>query len=159
MDHSEFERFSKAWSSAFELCSRGKVPSGGAINLAFHALREYPLQTVFQALAAHIKSEQGKYGMTVSDIVTLIEGEKPTPDQIIGMALKPTTPLGVLCRIEIGSWNLENWDSFKLRPLAEACLAKLPELKDRVKAGEFAANELDAMKRLEMDTETIRALT
>ena len=147
MDKHEFERFSNAWASAFELCSRGKVPSAGAINLAFHALQEYPLAVVFKALARHVKSEQGKYGLTVSDIVTDIEGAKPNVDQIIGMALKPSTPLGVLCRIEIGSWNLENWTADKLRPLAQACLEKLPELKARVAAAEFAEHEIAALER------------
>jgi len=154
-DKSKFAEIVTAMSEVY-----GKPISKAGLMLWWSVLEQYSFSEVSQAFASHARdTERGRWMPRPADIIAHIEGEKPTPDQIIGMALKPTTPLGVLCRIEIGSWNLENWDSHKLRPLAEACLAKLPELKARVKAGEFAANELDAMKRLGMDGQTVRALT
>ena len=150
MTRCDLERFSRAWSSAFELCSRGKVPSAGAINLAFYALQQYELQIVLQALARHCKSDGGRYGLTLADIVQQIDGPQLTADQVIGMAMRPTCALGVLARIEIGSWNLANWKTDQLRPLAHAVLDRLPELKARIKAGQFAANEIAALQRFEI---------
>ena len=126
----------------------GKTISKSGLMLWWQVLEDYTIDQVRQAFAAHARdTERGTWMPRPADIIRHIDGEKPNVDQIIGMALKPSTPLGVLCRIEIGSWNLENWTADKLRPLAQACLEKLPELKARVAAAEFAEHEIAALER------------
>lgn len=141
MNDSDFDAFAKAWGSAFELCSRGKVSSPGAINLAFEALRIYPLTEITKALTAHIRSPDAKYGLVPADIAALLDGPTPNPDQIIAAAMSPKTALAVLCRISIGTWNLNNWDRHQLRPAAENCIASLPEWKAKIDAGKLAEHE------------------
>ena len=160
MIENDFDNFSQAWSGAFELCSRGRSASPAAINLAFEALSAYPLDRVTQALTRHIRDpDAGRFGLTVADVVLQLDGPKPTADQVLAAAMKPTTPLGVLCRIEIGSWNLGNLNNHQLKPYAEQCLARLDEWRARLAANDLAPHELDAMKRLGVEMGNRRALT
>jgi len=151
MRDQDFDAFSEAWSAAYELCSRGKTCSPGATNLAFEALSIYELQQVTAALSQHCRSADAKYGLVPADVVALIDGETPTPDQIIAAAMKPRTALAVLCRIEIGSWNLDNWDRHQLKPLAESCIAQIPEWRQRIDAGGLLEHEREAMTRHHVD--------
>jgi len=147
MNDRDFNAFSEAWNAAYELCSRGRTCSAGATNLAFEALSIYALEQITGALSQHCRSASAKYGLVPADVVALIDGEKPNTDQIIAAAMKPKTALAVLCRIEIGSWNLDNWDRHQLKPLAESCIAQIPEWKQRIEAGELLDHEQMAMLR------------
>ena len=144
MKQDDYDTFAEVWSSAYELTSRGKAPSANALLLAFDALSMYPLSQVTAALSSDVRDpDAGRYGLTPSDVVRQIDGEKPSQDQIIAAALKPRTPLAVLCRIEIGSWNLQNLDRHQLRPYAEECIASLPAWRRRIARGEVTAHEIE----------------
>jgi len=159
MTRSDWKQFAEAWSSAFEILSRGKVASPGALRLAFHALEPYPLDQVTGALSRHVRDPNaGRYGLTPADVVRQIDGETPTVDQIIAAARKPRTPLAVLCRIEIGSFNLNNWNMFDLRPSAEGCLAMLPEWKARIEAGRLTNHELERVWHYGADLRSSRLI-
>jgi len=147
MTKDDFTAFAKAWNAAYELCSRGKTCSAGATNLAFEALSIYDVNQITGALSQHCRSASAKYGLVPADVVALIDGEKPNTDQIIAAAMKPRTALAVLCRIEIGSWNLDNWDRHQLKPLAESCIAQIPEWKQRIEADGLLDHEQMAMIR------------
>ena len=159
MNDDDFDNFAQAWSAAYELCSRGKLPSAGALMLAFEALKTYPLDAISTALTRHVRDpDNGRFGLTVADVVRQIDGGTMTVDQVIGAALKPTTPLAVLCRIEIGSWNLSNWTNQQLRPLAERCIALMPEWKQRLAKGEIAKNERLAFEKFAVQTDNVRQI-
>lgn len=158
MNDQDFKAFGHAWSAAYELCSRGKTASPGAINLAFEALREYPLEQVTAALTRHLRTPDSKYGLTTGDIVLQIDGPPPTVDRIIGAAMKPDTPLAVLCRIEIGSWNLGNLNHRDLRPYAERCIQKLPEFRQRLATNALAEHERRALERHGVSLDNVRQL-
>lgn len=112
------------------------------------ALKHYPLSCVQQALSAHVKDpDRGQWMPKPADVVRQIDGGRPSPDEIIALALNPTTPLGVLCRLEIGSWNLQNWTAEKLRPLATVCINKLPEWNERINSGKLLAHEAQAVSK------------
>ena len=126
----------------------GKEASSAYMRLWWNALQHFPLAKVQQAFSDHVKDpDRGQWMPKPADIIRQIDGGRPTVDQIIGMALRPTTPLGVMCRIEIGSWNLENWTADKLRPLAEVCLQKLPEWQKRLDSGQVSEHEQLAFDR------------
>lgn len=160
MTDDDFDNFAEVWSSAYELCSRGKLPTAGALSMAFEALKPYPLDQVTQALTRHVRDpDNGRFGLTVADVVRQIDGPSMTTDQIIGAALKPTTPLAVLCRIEIGSWNLSNWTTQQLRPYAERCIALMPEWKQRLAAGDIAEHEALSFERHGIELDNVRQLS
>lgn len=159
MTDNDFDDFAEAWAAAFELCSRGKLPSPGALSLAFEALQPYPLEQVTQALTRHVRDpDNGRFGLTVADVVRQIDGPTMTVDQVIGAAMKPTTPLAVLCRMEIGSWNLGNFTAQQLKPYAERCIALMPEWKQRLAAGELAEHERLAFERHRVQADNVRHL-
>lgn len=120
----------------------GKPLSDAGLQIWWSALEGYSLAKVQQALSAHVKDpDRGQFMPKPADVVRKIDGPKPTADQIIAMALNPTTPLGVLCRIHIGSWNLQNWTAEKLRPLAESCITKLPEWQAKINEDRLLGHE------------------
>jgi hypothetical protein len=142
MNDQDFDTFSDLWTAAYESVSRGKTPSASATNLAFEALRIYTVDQIRIALSRHVRdADAGRYGLTPADVVRQIDGETPTADQVIAAALKPRTPLAVLCRIEIGSHDLNNRTTYELRPLAEGCLAMFPEWRARIAAGRLTDHE------------------
>lgn len=157
MKDGDFDDFAEVWSAAYEAVSRGKTPSAGATNIAYEALREYPLDQITQALTRHVRSpDAGRFGLVPADVVLQIDGPTPNADQIIAEAMEPRTALAVLCRIEIGSWNLGSWDSVRLRPLAERCIARLPEWRRRIAAGELDDHERRAIERHGADLRNAR---
>lgn len=120
----------------------GKPISEAGWSIWWAALECYSLTKVQQALSAHVRDpDRGQFMPKPADVVRQIDGSKPTADQIIAMALNPTTPLGVLCRMEIGSWNLQNWTADKLRPLAQSCIAKLPEWQAKINEDRLVEHE------------------
>lgn len=126
----------------------GKEVSAASMRLWWNCLEHYSLAKVQQAFSAHAKDpDRGQWMPKPADIVRQIDGGRPNADQIIAMALNPTTPLGVLCRIEIGSWHLGNWTAEKLRPLAESCIQKLPEWQKKIDAGELTRHERDTIAK------------
>jgi len=152
MTPDDYETFADAWSSAYELVSRGKVPSAGALSLAFDALEPYPLEQVTAALSRHVRDPNaGRFGLTPADVVAQIDGTPPNTDQIIAAALNPRTPLAILCRIHIGTHDLRNFDRHQLKPAAEHCLSMLPEWRQRIDAGELNKHERERMEHYGVD--------
>ena len=159
MTDDDFDNFADAWAAAYELCSRGKLPTAGALSMAFEALKPYPLDQVTGALTRHVRDpDNGRFGLTVADVVRQIDGPTMTADQVIGAALKPTTPLAVLCRMEIGSWNLGNFTAQQLKPYAERCIALMPEWKARLAKGEIEQHERLALERHGVQLDNVRQL-
>lgn len=152
MNDNDFDTFSDIWTSAYEAVSRGKTPSAGATNIAFEALREFPLPQISAALTRHVRDpDAGRFGLTPADVVVQIKGGKPNVDQIIDAARDPSTPLAVLCRIKITSWELDNRTRYELGSFAEGCIAKLPEWEQRIAAGELTKHELERMEHYGVD--------
>jgi len=156
VNDTDFDAFAEAWSAAYESCSRGKVPSPGAMNLAFDALSIYSLNQITAALTRHIRSTESKFGLTPADVVRQIDGETPTADQIIGAAQKPRTALAAFCRAEIGSWNLDNWTAYQLKPMAEHCISMIPEWRQRIARGELTDHERGLLEKYEVDMQSTR---
>jgi len=131
--------------------------SSPALRMWWLALEEYTDEQFDRAVIAHIKSpDLGKFKPKIADVIFQIEGSTPTPDQIIAAAMKPTTPLAVLCRMEIGSWNLDNWDNYRLKPMAESCIAQMPVWKDRIKAGQLSAHETQMIEKYGCQAKTAK---
>jgi hypothetical protein len=122
--------------------------SDAGLKIWWSALEHYSLAQVQQALSSHVSDpDRGQFMPKPADVVRQIDGGRPSPDEIIAMALNPETPIGVLCRIEIGSWNLQNWTAEKLRPLAQVCIKKLPEWHERIRQDKLLEHEREAVAK------------
>lgn len=78
MKDSDFDTFSEAWSTAYEMTGNCKAPTPRAINMAFDVLSDLDLDAVLKALSSHVRDPQsGQFQPKPADIVRAIEG---TPD-------------------------------------------------------------------------------
>lgn len=156
MNNDDFDNFAKIWARAYKSASRGKDPSPDQTSFAFDVLAPFSIVQIADALVAHARCPSDRYGLIPADVVRHIEGDTPTPDQIIGAAMKPRTALAVLCRAEIGSWNLDNWTNYQLRPIAEHCISMLPEWRHRISTGQLTEHECALLDKYEVDTQSAR---
>jgi hypothetical protein len=117
------------------------------IQIYFGGLQEYSMDQVTRGISGHIRSQNGgQFFPKVADIIRHIEGGEITTDQILAAARLKNTPLGVLCRIQIGSYDLNNsTDMFYLRQRAEECLEKIPEWKHKGLTGSYTDHEIAMM--------------
>ena len=67
---------------------------------------------------------------------------------MLAMAAEPTTPLGVIARIEIGTWTLFNeTDPFIRRQSALSFLQKMPDIISRAVSGGYTYHEIGVMEK------------
>lgn len=157
MDERDKNEFAEIWRACWEAC--GKTVTTRQLQLEFATLEPYTIEQVRAGLTAHRRDpDAGQFPPKAADIIRQIDGGKPNVDQIIAAAMKPKTAMAVLCRIEIGSWNLNNWDRYKLAPAAESCIANIPSWKRRIEAGELLDHERQACLRHGVDTDTTRLI-
>lgn len=120
--------------------------SNVALGIYFDALARLEFEQISYAASKHVQSASGQFYPKAADFIRHIEGHGLTHDQIIAAARMAKTPLGVLCRIHIGHFDLEhNSDMFYLKQRAEECIQLLDEWKRRALAGEYTDHEISIM--------------
>ena len=131
----------------------GKPPlSRGAFELFHEDLNDYPFEIVREALRAHRKHpERGRFMPTTADIEAAIFGATPKPDELIALARLASTPIGIMCRIEIGTDNLKTADAMKLRQIAQQCVEMLPSWQRRIVKGDYTDHEFHMMNKHGVD--------
>lgn len=146
MNDQDFEKFVELMDDMADYYSRDPM-SESANKLFFNALATRTLEQVQYALSCHMRDpESGRFMPRAADVEKHLTGEKLTTDKIIAMARGPRTPLGVFCRMQIGSYDLNNnSDMFYLRQRAEECLQALPEWETRAQQGQYSQHEVDRM--------------
>jgi len=90
-------------------------------------------------------TEAGKFYPKAADLIKHIDGGEITSDYIVAAARLADTPLGVLARIHIGTWDLDNLNSFDLKQRAAECLQLLANWKARAMEGEYRDHEISMM--------------
>ena len=149
MDKSDKKEFAEVWRACWESC--GKSVTDRQLHLEFATLEDYTIEQVRAGLTAHRRDpDAGQYPPKAADVIRNIDGSKPTVDQIIGAAMKPTTALAVLCRMEIGTWNLDNWTRHQLAPFAERCIASIPEWRQRIESDQLSDHEQAALEKYQV---------
>ena len=124
------------------------------VTMYFNGLQDYSYSQVEQAASKHMQSGTGQFIPKIADFVRHIEGGQVTADQVIASARLANTPMGILCRIQIGSFDLgAKGDMFYLRQRAEECLQLMPEWKERASAGDYTNHEISMMLKFDIDTE------
>ena len=153
MNHSDRAQFKEIFNGLSEMYQSKDVLSKIALQLYFGALEQYPIDTITSAVSAHIADPtHGTFYPKVADIIRHIEGAEITVDQVLGMARLKSCPLGVLCAIKIGSWDLENQtDATYMRQRAHECLLMVPEWKSRGLQGEYTSHEVSVMLKYDVN--------
>jgi len=155
MIENDIEEFVDMWMSACEMSAGGKVPSDKVINVIFETLIDFDIKHVKKALSQH--SKLCKFAPTPHDVIKILHDnsiyidaslvESPSPDEIIALAKLADTPLGILARIQIGSFDLDNQDSFYLRQRAHEVILKFDDYVSRCMSGDYSHHELSIMKK------------
>jgi len=151
MDKSDRRKFKDLMDATSEYYQRDLL-SVTALKMYFHALERFEFNQIQEAVSLHIQqTKSGQFYPKVADLIELLEGGTITPDQIISEARLAQSPLGVLSRIKIGSWDLDRGDPWYLKQRAEECLLMLPEWKSRVNSGEYTDHEISILLKYNVD--------
>ncbi len=148
MIDSELPMLSKLLDSArrtIEPLKEHKPIAAAVVKTYFELLNEYSFEQVAGGLKAHLKGPSGQYFPKPADIIRHIHGSEITADEIVAAAKIHKTPLGILARIHIGTWDLNNMDGFYLRQRAQEVLQLLPEWKARALEGKYTEHEISIM--------------
>ena len=118
---------------------------GSKIYIAM--LSGYSIDQINYAFERHQRDpNEGAFFPKPANLLKHLEGDTITHDEVIAMSRLADTPLGILCRIKIGTYDLDNSnDHFYLKSRAAECLELLPEWKQRAKNGEFTEHEIKMM--------------
>jgi hypothetical protein len=123
-----------------------------ALGIYFDALARFEFDQIAHAAGKHVQSSSGQFYPKAADFIRHIEGHGLTHDQVISAARLAKTPLGVLCRIHIGHWDLEHQsDMFYLKQRAQECLQLIPEWKARALSGEYSDHEISILLKYKVD--------
>ena len=117
-----------------------------ALQIYFESLKEFDFSLISNAVMIHVRDpQQGMYFPKVAHIINFINGKPPTPDEIVALAKTKKTPLGIMARIIIGSYDLDNQNAFYLKQRAEEVLLYLPEWTARARNGDYTQHEIARM--------------
>lgn len=123
------------------------APSDMAMSITFRAFSDYSLEQIQGAVSCHIADpKHGTFFPKPADIIRHIQGGEVTHDHVIASARLAKTPLGILCRIQIGTFDLDNSkDQFYMKSRAQECIDLLPEWRERAILGDYSDHEISIM--------------
>lgn len=151
MIDSDLAQFSTILDSLSEYYQRDPL-SPMAVKIYFSALKKYTIESIGDAVSAHLQTPgSGSFYPKAADLALHLEGGPITTGQIVAAAQLAETPLGILARIHIGTWDLSNLDSFDLRQRAEEVLQLLPMWKERAGAGDYTNHQISIMIKYDVD--------
>jgi hypothetical protein len=147
LDDNNKKDFKNLMDGVTEVYNPDKKLSVVAFQIYWNALKPYSYQQVECAVGEHLKDTcNGRFYPKVADIIQHIEGGAITVEQVIGAARAAKTPLGILCRIFIGTYDLEKQvDPFVTKAKAEECIQFIDEWKKRGALGQYSDHEISIM--------------
>jgi hypothetical protein len=155
MSLSDFDKkeFKSLFDGLAEIYNPDKPMSKMALQIYFNALSDYSIDQIANAVTGHVTNpKHGTFFPKVADLIRQLQGGEISADEIISAARLHKTPLGVLCRIHIGHWDLAHQtDMFYLRQRAQECIDLLPEWKSRAMQGEYTDHEIACLLKYEVD--------
>ena len=114
----------------------------------FMILAKYSLKQVTDSLNVAVTHPQSRYGIDPALIVECMgikEEKELTWKGVIALARNPVTPIGVLARIHIKSFNLNEKKDLDLHYEAQQFLDDLPDMKARALSGGYTQHEVNVM--------------
>lgn len=151
MIDNDLAQFSKILDSLSEYYQRDPL-SPTAVKIYFSALKQFPIDSIGEAVNAHIQHPTGgKFYPKAADLILHLEGGAITADQVIAAARLSSSPMGIIARIHIGSWDLNTLNSFDLKQRAEEVLQLLPKWKAQANAGGYTPHQISIMIKYGVD--------
>ena len=152
MDNNDKKQFKELFDGLSEYYQSKEKLSKMALQIYFDSLLRFSFEDISRAVSAHVvKPNGGKFYPRAGDLMAHLEGEEVTADIIIAAAQLGHTPMGILARIHIGTWDLKYANSFDLKQRAQECLLLMPEWKARADMGEYSDHELSIMMKYHVD--------
>lgn len=154
MKHIELTQFQELFDKLSEYYQKPRI-SSMALEIYLDALSDYSLEQIKQAARAHARDPKaGKFYPKAADLIAIMSGpdlSDLSADDLVAAARNKNTPLGILARIHIGSWDLNNQDAFYLRQRATECLQLLPKWASRAERGNYSDHEISIMVKHGVD--------
>ena len=146
MDNTDKNAFKELFNGLNDYYQSKERISTVALQIYFGALERFTFEQVTNAVTAHVSDPtSGKFYPKAGDLIKHLEGGEITADMILASAKVANTPLGILARIHIGTWDLNSGDSFYLNSRAKECLLLMPEWQERARQGEYSGHEISIM--------------
>ena len=125
----------------------------GGLKIQFEVLKPFSIHEIQKAIYFYMQQHpKAEFMPKPGDIVKVLTGNDPSVDEIIACARLAKTPLGILCLIHIGTFDLKNGSITLLRSLANECLQNLPDWKNRAFAGNYSDHEISIMLKHHVDS-------
>ena len=154
-DKPKFIEFMNGLSEYYDSSNKGNNKlSLVSAQIYFNALKQFSIDQLMEAASKHLQNaENGQFYPKVADFTRYLlkscDVANIKPDEVIAMACEPVTPLGVIARIEIGTWTLfTETDPFLRRQAAMMFIQSLPRTYQRAKDGGYTAHEIATMQKL-----------
>ena len=148
MNQNDLEDFTGAVDFAFKVIRKPAIDDPDVLDAWFAVLGRYSLKQVTDALQVAVTHPQSRYGLDPALIVECMgikEEKELTWKGVIALARNPVTPIGVLARIHIKSFNLNEKKDLDLHYEAQQFLDDLPDMKARALAGNYTQHEVNVM--------------
>lgn len=123
-------------------------------DIYFSLLEEYSVKQIKWSATKHMKSiSRGSFFPKANELIANLCGGNFdfTEDQIIAMARLKSTPIGIMCRIQIGTFNLNSQDWRLQKQCAQECIALMPAWADRALRGDYKNHEISIMRKHDVD--------
>jgi len=131
---------------------RVKKPSPNVLKIQFEVLRPLSISQIRKSIYSYMRiNENSQFLPKPGEIIKILYGKNLNSDEIIACARIAKTPLGILCRIQIGSWDLNNCSISVLRGRAQECIQKMDEWKNRAFLGDYTDREIRLMLKNRVD--------
>lgn len=127
---------------------RGSVTvTDAVVDLYADVLRGISTDALRAAVRAHLRNPQrGQYFPKPADLIAALGLDPPAPAEVVALAKLARCPFGVLARIHIGSWDLNNQRAQYLEQRAREVIALWPDWIRRASRGHYTAHELERMR-------------
>jgi len=148
MNHDDYDNFLDAIDKTCAVIRKPAIDDSDVLDAWFAVLSKYSFTQVKAALSSLSVHPQSSFGITPALIIEcmgIVEKSDLTWKGVISLARKPITPIGVLARIHIKSFNLNGEQDVNLHHLAQEFLDDLPEIKARALAGDYSEHEVSVM--------------
>lgn len=151
MNDDDYDNFVDAIDRTCKVIRKPAIEEDDVLDAWFEVLRKYDFKQVTDALSALCVHPQSSYGITTALVVECMgikEERELTWKGIIALARKPdhlASPISVLARMHIKTFNLNEKQDRELHYLAQEFLDDLPEIKARALAGNYSEHEVSVM--------------
>lgn len=150
MTESDKKNFKALFDELAQVYNRSAL-SNGAMKIYFNALAEYSFEQIRAGCNKHLTTAGERFFPLPADVIRHMDGGKPTADEVIAAAKLADTPLGILCRIQIGTWDLNHQQDGYLRQRAHECLFQLDEWASRAQRAQYSDHEISIMLKHGVD--------